>query len=82
MSKNVVETIIKGSNKEFLNIPRDEYRSEYNKINIESAQLYTDQYFKLKNIEATPNVVDVELEPEFDNVKITIELDGEDNIDG
>lgn len=82
MSKNVVETIIKGSNVEFLNIPRDEYRSEYNKVDIESAQSYINQYFKLKNIKSVPSVVNVEMEPEFDNVKITVELDGEDKLDG
>lgn len=73
MLTNAMVTIVKGSTIEFLNIPEKEYLSKYESINKECAKKCIQDYFDGKNIDINSKVIDVKLEPEIHNVKITLD---------
>ncbi|GAA0181914.1 hypothetical protein SH2C18_43750 [Clostridium sediminicola] len=73
MLTNAMVTIVKGSTIEFLNIPEKEYLSKYKSISNECAQKCIQDYFDGKNIDINSKVIDVKLEPEIHNVKITLD---------
>lgn len=73
MVTDVIETIVKGSTTEFLNIPEKEFFSKYKTITNESAQKCTKDYFREKKLKIDLKVIDVKLEEDTHNVKITLD---------
>ncbi|MGO5065881.1 hypothetical protein FDF31_10635 [Clostridium sporogenes] len=59
MSYNIFETVIKGSNTVFLDIPSEEYFSYYDRLNKKSADNIVKDYFINKGSKKDAEVMDV-----------------------
>ncbi|KOR24275.1 hypothetical protein [Clostridium sp. L74] len=59
MSYNIFETVVKGSNTVFLDIPSEEYFSYYDRLNKKSADNIVKDYFINKGSKKDAEVMDV-----------------------
>ena len=75
MFNDIFDTIIKGSNTMFLDIPEDEYYLSYNDLSYENAQGLVDSYFLTKGKDGIPKVIDTNIDPVTHRVKITLEVE-------
>ena len=75
MFDNIFETVVKGSNTIFLDIPEKDYFFSYNTISPKSAQDLTDNYFKMKSKDGIPHVVDINFDALTHRVKIILEVE-------
>ena len=75
MFSNIFETVVKGSNTIFLDIPEKDYFFSYDTISKKSAQDLTDNYFKIKSKDGVPSVVDINLDASTHRVKILLEVE-------
>jgi hypothetical protein len=73
MLTNVLETIVKGSTIEFLNIPENEFIANYENIDKEAAKKCTEDYFNSKNIDVKSNIMEIKLYKDTHNVQITLD---------
>ena len=74
MFDGIFETIVKGSNTVFLDLPEEEYISKYKTISMDSAQNLAEKYFKYRGKKVVPQVQDLHLSEDIHRIKITVEL--------
>ncbi|MCY6959718.1 hypothetical protein [Clostridium brassicae] len=74
MLDNVFETIVIGSNTEFLDIPEKDFFSNYDRLDIESAQSFAEKYFSMREKNGTPYVKDVKIDNSIHRVKIIVDV--------
>ncbi|ERI90257.1 hypothetical protein JK636_05390 [Clostridium sp. YIM B02515] len=79
MIENIMETTVMGSNIVFLNIPEEDYFLSYDSVTREAAQEITSNYFLMRAREGVPKVKDIQFDEPSHRVKITLEVDLEDN---
>lgn len=77
MVEDVFETIVKGSNTIFLNVPENDYFYSYNSISKKHAQDLTEHYFKEKDKEGVPKVKNIDLDSNTHRVNIAVEIQRE-----
>lgn len=75
MFENVFETVIRGSNTIFLNIPENDYFLNYKDIDIESAEEITGNYFDVKGKDGIPHVKNVDFDSSTHKVKIAVDVE-------
>jgi hypothetical protein len=75
MFENIFETVVKGSNTIFLDIPEEDYFFSYDTLSPKSAQELTNNYFKTKAKDGVPKVTDVDFDSSTHRVKILLEVD-------
>lgn len=75
MYDSIFETVVKGSNTVFLDIPDKEYFFSYDEINLNSAQEIAEDYFKYKGRDGIPHVEDISLDASTHRVKIEINVE-------
>ena len=73
--ENIFETVVKGSNTIFLDIPEEDYFFSYDTISPKSAQELTDNYFKTKAKDGIPRVKDIDFDASIHRVKILLEVE-------
>lgn len=78
--ENIFETIIKGSNTIFLDMAEDDFFSSYSDISMKAAEDITDYYFKMKQKDGCPKVLDIYKDETSHSVKITIEVNPKQSI--
>ena len=71
MFDSIFETVIKGSNTIFLDLPEVDYNLSYESVSIESAQDLIENYFKNRGKDGLPEVKDVNLNLFTHNIEIT-----------
>lgn len=74
MFENIFETVIKGSNTEFLNIPEEDYFLSYDSITYDAAEDITQNYFRMKGKDGEPRVIDINFDSNAHVVKIALEV--------
>ncbi|MCY6371839.1 hypothetical protein [Clostridium ganghwense] len=74
MLDNIFETIVVGSNTEFLDIPEKDFFLNYDKVDEESAQDLADKYFAMREKEGIPHAKDIKMDNSTHRVKITVEV--------
>lgn len=74
MLDNVFETIIVGSNTEFLDIPEKDFFLKYETLDKESAKDLTDNYFSVIKKDVTSHVKDIKIDNSTHRVNITVEI--------
>jgi hypothetical protein len=74
MYNNIYETVVKGSNTMFLGISEEDYFLSYENLDNNSAQDLVNKYFRFKGRDGAPNVLDVDFDSVTHNVKITVEV--------
>lgn len=74
MFENISETIIKGSNTIFLNVPEKDYFLSYDTINNGAAEEITKNYFNMKQKDGIAEVKDIDADSYTHRVKITVEV--------
>lgn len=74
MLDNVFETVVIGSNTQFLDIPQKDFFSNYEKLDIKTAQNFTEKYFNMKGKEGIPCVKDIKVDDTVENVKIVVDI--------
>ena len=79
MFENIFETVIKGSNTEFLNIPEEDYFLSYDSITYDAAEDITQNYFSMKGKDGEPKVIDISFDSNAHVVKIALEVHYERN---
>lgn len=82
MFENIFETIVKGSNTVFLDMPEEDYVFSYGPLSIKAAQDLADNYFLLRSREGVPHVTNISSDPGTHSVKITLEVDHLDECNG
>lgn len=75
MLENIFETVIRGSNTIFLNVPENDYFLNYKDIDIESAEEITGNYFDIKGKDGIPHVKNVDFDSSTHKVKITVDVE-------
>lgn len=75
MLKNIFETIIIGSNTEFLDIPKKEFFLKYDNLNIKSAQEVADDYFNMKKKNVISYVKDINVDDTINKINITVQVE-------
>lgn len=74
MFDNVFETIIVGSNTEFLDIPEKDFFLKYENLDEESAKDLIDNYFSMIKKDVTSHVKDIKIDNSTHRVNITVEV--------
>lgn len=75
MYDSIFETVVRGSNTVFLDIPEDDYFLSYDDISRDSAQEIAEDYFKFKGRDGTPHVRDISYDVSTNRVKIEVAVD-------
>ena len=73
--ENIFETVIKGSNTIFLDVNEGDYYLSYNTISRKAAEEITDNYFRLKQKDGVPEIVDISQDKFAHTIKITVQVD-------
>lgn len=73
--EDIFETVIKGSNTIFLDVNEADYYLSYNTINRNAAEEITNNYFRLKQKDGVPEIVDITEDKFTHTIKITIQVD-------
>ncbi|WP_050606809.1 hypothetical protein [Clostridium niameyense] len=71
---NIFETVVKGSNIVFLNVPYEEYFANYHKLDGKSAEYIIENYFKNKGKNCSAKILDIECDDEINKIKIATEV--------
>lgn len=74
MLQNIFETIIKGSNTIYLDVPEKDYFFSYDSISKESAEDIVKNYFDMKGKDGIPYIKDIEHDSATHKVEITVEV--------
>lgn len=74
MLQNVFETVIKGSNTIYLNVPENEYFISCSNVSKESAEGIVRNYFQMKGKAGVPHVKEIEHDSSIHKVEITVEV--------
>lgn len=74
---NIFETVIKGSNTIFLDVNESDYYLSYENINKKAAEEITNNYFRLKQKDGVPEVLDISEDKFTHTIKITVEVDSQ-----
>ncbi|MCY6354839.1 hypothetical protein [Clostridium sp. ZS2-4] len=74
MLDNIFETIIVGSNTEFLDIPEKDFFLKYENLDKKSAKDLTDSYFSMMKKDVTSHIKDIKIDNLTHRVNITIEV--------
>jgi hypothetical protein len=77
MYSSIYETVVRGSNTVFLNIPEDEYFLSYENLNRENVQDLVENYFKFRGRDGAPLVADINVDSITNRIKVTIDVDYE-----
>lgn len=77
MLQNIFETVIKGSNTIYLDVPEDDYFFSYDSISKESAEDIVKNYFDMKGKDGIPHIKDIEHDSATHKVEITVEVEQE-----
>jgi len=75
MFDNIFETVVRGSNTVFLDIPESDYFFSYESLSIENAQELADDYFVTRARDGVPHVKDITFDASIHRVKIIIEVE-------
>lgn len=75
MYDNIFETVVKGSNTIFLDVPEKDYFFSYDTLSPKSAQELTDNYFKTRAKDGVPKVKDIDFDGSTHRVKILLEVE-------
>lgn len=78
MLKNIFETIIIGSNTEFLDVPKKEFFLNYDNLNIKSAQEVADNYFNMNKKNVVSYVKDINVDDTINKINITVQVEKND----
>ena len=73
--ENIFETVVKGSSTIFLDVNEDDYFFSYDSISKEAAEEITNNYFRMKQKDGSPRILDVTHDNFSHTVKITVEVD-------
>ena len=73
--ENIFETVVKGSNTIFLDVNEEDYYLSYDTINKKAAEDITNNYFRLKQRDGVPDIVDISEDKFTHTIKITVEVD-------
>lgn len=71
---NIFETVVRGSNIVFLNVPYEEYFSKYDKLDGKSAEYIIENYFENKGKNCSAKILDIEFDDEINKIKIATEV--------
>ena len=74
MFNNVIETIIEGTNEEYLNIPQEEFFFSYDSLNHRNAEDFVKNYFEFKSKDGIPIIKDIDSDNDTNMVRITLEV--------
>lgn len=74
MSYNIFETVVKGSNTVFLDVPSEEYFSYYNKLDKKAASNIVKDYFLNKGKGKETQVMDIEYNDYTKSIQITAKV--------
>lgn len=75
MFDNIFETVVKGSNTVFLDIPESDYFFRFESLTEEAAQELVNDYFVTKSRDGIPHVKDVTFDASIHRVKITVQVE-------
>lgn len=75
MFDNIFETVVKGSNTVFLDIPEDDYFFRYESLSEDSAQELVSDYFITRARDGIPHVKDVTFDGLTHRVRVTVAVD-------
>ena len=75
MFDNIFETVVKGSNTVFLDIPEDDYFFRYESLREDAAQELVNDYFIARSRDGIPHVTDISFDALTHRVKIMVEVD-------
>lgn len=75
MFENIFETVVRGSNTIFLDIPEKDYFFSYDTLSPKNAQELTDNYFNSKARDGIPYVKDINFDASTHKVKILLEVE-------
>ncbi len=81
MFEDVFETVIKGSNTVYLNIPEDEYFINYDEINNTAALEIANNYFYSKGRNVIPSVEDIDYDESIHNININVKVQQQDKME-
>jgi hypothetical protein len=73
--ENIFETVVKGSNTIFLDMSEDDYYLSYDTINRNAAEEITNNYFRMRQRDGIPSIVDISEDKFAHTIKITVEVD-------
>lgn len=74
MFDNVYETILKGSDTIFLQVPEEEYNFSYDHISIRNSQDFANNYFTVKSKDGMPYVENVYLNESTQMVTMAVKV--------
>ena len=80
MLEDIFQTIVMGSSTVFLNIPQIEYFSVYDSLTKEFAEDIAKKYFIMKGKGGTPRIREMEVDPDTNKVKLTVEVNSGSNL--
>lgn len=75
MFNNVYETILKGSDTIFLQVPEEDFNFSYNHISLNNSQDFADNYFTVKSKDGIPYVENVYLNESTHMVTMAVKVD-------
>lgn len=75
MYEDIYETVVKGSNTIFLNVPSSYYFENLEDIDRESAQNVVENYFLTRGKDGIPHVTDLDFDSSMQKVKIAVQVD-------
>lgn len=75
MFDNVYETILKGSETIFLQVPEEQFNFSYDHISIRNSQDFANNYFTVKSKDGIPNVENVYLNESTHMVTMAVKVD-------
>ncbi|MBC8061112.1 MAG: hypothetical protein H7Y18_10640 [Clostridiaceae bacterium] len=81
MFENIFETVIKGSNTIFLDVNESDYYLSYDTINNKAAEEITNNFFRLKQKDGIPKIIDITEDRFTHTIKITVEVDTQSESD-
>jgi hypothetical protein len=81
MFEDVFETVIKGSNTVYLNIPDDKYFVNYDEINNTAAEEIANNYFYSRGRNVIPFVEDIDYDASIHNIKINVKVQQQDKME-
>jgi hypothetical protein len=74
MYNSIYETVIKGSNTVFLDLPEEEYFLSYNNLSRENVQDLVKSYFDFRGRDGVPLVGDINVDPITHKIRITVDV--------
>jgi hypothetical protein len=75
MYNSIYETVIKGSNTVFLDLPEKEYFAAYDNLSRENVQDLVENYFDFKGRDGNPLVADINVDAITHRIRVTVDVD-------